>query len=405
MVKLRSAYALQEQTGSGTNRLKRRRFEAEALLTAVPIRHAGNAPYRLLDAWRGVAALWVVILHVRLDSTPAWLRDVSAGGHLGVPMFFVISGYCIANAAVRSLAAPRPVRHFLTARVRRIYPPYLLAAAFAILLSLLLNVLVQRHVVRGSQIADLDLLHQKWRFWLGTLTIMQLPLHAALVIRVVWSLCYEVAFYGIVGLLLLGAVQAKQGYRLLDALAVLTVAVLAWLVIVPERCPFPWNLWPQFGLGALVYQMLAQPGRTGPRWFFLLCGLLVGADALRHPALGSVDGLSGAVQAVFTLGFAGVLLLLFRWDGVLAKLRPVRALSWVGLFSYSLYLIHLLALGIVTQGVSRIAAVQSHPLLLYALKLVLCAAAGRVFFQLCERPFLDTRQKQARQELRQDKSV
>ena len=362
------------------------------------MRHAGNTPYRLLDAWRGVAALWVVMLHVRLPSTPAWLLHVSAGGHLGVPMFFVISGYCIANAAMRSAGQASPVVHFLWARVRRIYPPYLLAAALAILLSLALTVLVRRHVIGGSQIAALDLPGQSWRFWLATLTLTQVPLHTALVIRVIWSLCYEVAFYGLTALGLLAAVQAKQTHRLLDAAAMLTLGVLAWLALDPSSCLFPWNLWPQFGLGALVYQCLAQPGRRFPRLLFGLCGGLTVVFAVRFPAFGATDGLSGALQALFTLGFAGLLLVGFQWDDALAKLRPVRALAGVGLFSYSLYLIHLLALGIVTQGLSRLGVVASHGLLLYAVKLVLCLAVGRLFFHFCERPFLDSHQRQVRQE-------
>ena len=368
-------------------------------------RHAGNTPYRLLDAWRGVAALWVVMLHVRLDSTPAWLRDVSAGGHLGVPMFFVISGYCIANAAMRSANAPRPASHFLRARVRRIYPPYLLASGLAALLSALLSVLVARHVVQSSQIADLDLLHQSWRFWVATLTITQMAFHTALIIRVVWSLCYEVAFYALIALLLLGALKAKRPALLLDASAVLTAAVLGWLAADPRHCPFPWNLWPQFGLGVLAYQILAQPGRKFPRLMLAGCSLLVGIFAVRFPAFGAVDGLSGGLQALFTLAFALVLVALFRWDGALARLKPVQVLAKVGLFSYSLYLVHLLALGIVTQGLGRISGLQAHGLLLYAVKLGLCVLAGRVFFHFGERPFLDSRQRQARQEQRQAQEV
>ena len=124
------------------------------------------------------------MLHVRLPSTPTWLFDFSAGGRLGVPMFFVISGYCIANAAMRSVNAPSPLRHFLWARVHRIYPPYLCASLLAVGLSLLLTALVQRHVIAGSQIADLNLRHQSWRFWVGALTLTQLPLHTASLIRV-----------------------------------------------------------------------------------------------------------------------------------------------------------------------------------------------------------------------------
>lgn len=366
----------------------------ENALSDTSARHAGNTPYRLLDAWRGVAALWVVMLHVRLDSTPVWLFNFSAGGHLGVPMFFVISGYCIANAAMRSLNAPSPVRHFLAARVSRIYPPYFCASVLAALLSLVLTMLVDRHVVASSQIADLNLRHQDWRFWVGALTLTQLPLHTASLIRVFWSLCYEVVFYGLIALGLWGALRLKQPKWLLEASAVLTLGVLIWLDAAGGHGAFPWNLWPQFGLGVLVYQILAEPKQTGPKVVFVLCGALIVYGAARFPDVGSVDGLSGGFQSQFYLGFALVLLLLFRWDALLARLRPVRALASVGLFSYSLYLIHLLALGIVTQGLNRVGSLQTHALLVYALKLVLCVGIGRLFFLVCERPFLDSRQRQ-----------
>ncbi len=312
-------------------------------LSDMPMRHAGNTPYRLLDAWRGVAALWVVMLHVRLPSTPAWLFNVSAGGHLGVPMFFVISGYCIANAALRSVTAPSPLKHFVAARVHRIYPPYFCASLLAVGLSLLLTALIQRHVVASSQIAELDLQHQSWRFWVGALTLTQTPLHAALLIRVLWSLCYEAVFYAVIALFLFGAIKLKRPSLLLTASAILTLGILAWL-------------------GA-----------------------------------GSADGISLSAQSLFYLGFASALLLLFRWDSQLARFGPVRALAGIGLFSYSLYLIHLLALGIVTQGLNRIGFIPAHPLLAYGLKLALCVAVGWLFFCVCERPFLDLRQRQVLQ--------
>ena len=359
-----------------------------------PQRHAGNTPYRLLDAWRGVAALWVVMLHIRLDTTPTFLRFWSAGGHLGVPMFFVISGYCIASAAMRAADRPAPTISFLKARIRRIYPPYFFASLLAAALSLLLTQLIHHHIVQSSQIAELNLPSQGWRFYVAALTITQVPLHTPLIIRVLWSLCYEVAFYALAALGLFLALRAKRPRVVLDGLAVLTMATLLWLNFAGNACPFPWNLWPQFGLGVLVYQILAQPERKIPKFSFLLCVALLGAYALRHGKDSFADGLSSGFQALFTLGFAVILLLLFRWDDALAKLRLVRAFSWVGLFSYSLYLIHLLALGIVTQGLNRVHFIESHALLLYFVKLVLCIVVGRLFFQFCEQPFLDTRQKQ-----------
>ena len=234
--------------------------------------------------------------------------------------------------------------------------------------------------------------------YVGALTLTQFPLHTSYLIRVLWSLCYEAAFYAVVALLLWGAVRARQTTRLLDALGVLTVGTLLWLNLAGGVIAFPWNLWPQFGLGALVYQVLAQPGRRVPLVTFLFCAALVICNAWRHGGVGSTDGISGEFQSLFTLVFAVALLLLFRWDDVLVRRWPVRLFSWVGMFSYSLYLIHLLALGLVTQGLTRLHALGTHPLLLYGIKLAVCVAVGRVFFHFCERPFLDTRQRQARRE-------
>jgi peptidoglycan/LPS O-acetylase OafA/YrhL len=196
-------------------------------------------------------------------------------------------------------------------------------------------------------------------------------------------------------LLLFCAVRTKQSPRLLDALGGLTVGALVWLNLAGLGCPFPCNLWPQFGLGVLVYQILAQPGRSRPWLLFLLCGALVVVYALRHGEDGSVDGLSGGFQALFYLGFALLLIVLFRWDDYLVGWGPVRLFSWLGMFSYSLYLIHLLGLGIVTQGLNRLHVIETHPLLLYLVKVAVCIAGGRLFFHFCERPFLDMRQRQA----------
>ena len=67
--------------------------------------------YKTLDAWRGIASLWVVMLHAcvpaigtryfALQLQPIYAFSLL--GSLGVQMFFVISGYCIANAASSSV--------------------------------------------------------------------------------------------------------------------------------------------------------------------------------------------------------------------------------------------------------------------------------------------------------------
>src|SRR4051812_34985505 len=70
--------------------------------------------YLSLDMWRGVACLFVVIHHATMVTwcsqdaiSPAghgrtfgaWCLDLAHVLNIGVPMFFVISGYCIAASA------------------------------------------------------------------------------------------------------------------------------------------------------------------------------------------------------------------------------------------------------------------------------------------------------------------
>ena len=62
-----------------------------------------NPQYKTLDHWRGVAALWVMIFHgfgtvynKPLHPLVELVKSVAAPGWLGVHLFFVISGYCIA---------------------------------------------------------------------------------------------------------------------------------------------------------------------------------------------------------------------------------------------------------------------------------------------------------------------
>lgn len=348
-------------------------------------------PYRLLDAWRGVAALWVVLLHSRGAGLPATLDHFSLLGLLGVPMFFVISGYCIASAAQRSAGMPRPAAHFLQARMRRIYPPYFFASLVTVLLATLLAFLTPHHV--------LNFLHRGPRYYLGALTLTQPLLHVDFILPIFWSLCYETAFYLIVAALLVLAVWTRQAPRLLDALALVTLGTLLWLALAGRACPFPWDRWPQFGLGVLVYQVLSQPKRRELYAVSLACAALLTVWVVRQSHGSFPPLVSSEAQSLFCLPFAALLVLLFRWDDALARSRPAKLLAWVGLFSYSLYLSHYIALRVVDQGAARVPLIGTYPLLLYLVKAAACVVGGWLFFRLFERPFLNTRQRQEEREV------
>lgn len=76
---------------------------------------------------RFFAALVVALSHYAvfgLRESPAWLRNIVASGYLGVPFFFILSGFVLVHATG---GAPLDKRQFWVRRVARIGPNYLLA--------------------------------------------------------------------------------------------------------------------------------------------------------------------------------------------------------------------------------------------------------------------------------------
>lgn len=88
--------------------------------------------YESLDLWRGVACLMVVIYHsdyylAESTGTNQWpaVSAILARFWIGVPMFFVISGYCISAAADSERSRLRGTMSYFKRRFRRIFPPLL----------------------------------------------------------------------------------------------------------------------------------------------------------------------------------------------------------------------------------------------------------------------------------------
>lgn len=316
--------------------------------------------YRLLDAWRGVACLMVVLHHAGF----AVMFDAPAGDgpaarlgrglvgflwrmNLGVPLFFVISGYCIAASVESVRRHGAGAGRFLARRIWRIYPPYWAALLGFVAVAAGLDAAGLRrlhdgdgrHALQLDSPGELDAIQ-----WAGNVTLTEgyravfwRPPDAAIYTRVAWSLCYEEQFYFVCFLALL---LTRRPFR---ALAVVTASALAWRVVLEDvgqagrlGGTFP-ALWHEFAVGVAVYWRLNRAGSPGARHAvdFFLVGLIAlwGAGYLR----GTPTEGSSAVAA----GFGLVLIALRRWDGRSARLRWLAPLRACGRRSYSIYLVHL----------------------------------------------------------------
>jgi peptidoglycan/LPS O-acetylase OafA/YrhL len=371
-------------------------------MSAASTTPARLAPYRMLDVWRGVASLAVVFFHWSEIAIRRWpdlatnlLYSISSYGALGVQIFFVISGFCIANAGIATLRRGEPIGAYARARVRRIFPTYWAALCLA-LAFYFAGFLMARHGAIASNIfTQQNPLDGTFLSRLANLTLTMVELRQPMTLAVAWTLCYEVAFYAVVGLVLFACARLHRENAVLPLLHVLTTVSLVALLLFPRHRVFPLDLWPHFGLGVFVYDILSRPTVRSTRWW--LCGVLVlyaAYIALHNVLLGAMGQMSRPSFLVTAL-FAVYLLFAYRSDERISHLPFVRTLGLVGLFSYSLYLTHTVTIRVVNQAVQALRLPEGGHYLYLGLAALAAIGFAYLFFLLFERPMLGSTKRAA----------
>jgi peptidoglycan/LPS O-acetylase OafA/YrhL len=304
----------------------------------------------VIDAMRGFAALLVAYFHCRqvewvgmqafhqsvghalsLNSLAAYLTFPIAWGSAGVPIFFVISGYCIHRGGALRLAANPAYQldsgNFWLRRFARIYP-VLLAA---LVLTFALDWFSLQLPPVSHKIRDIG-----WQAFLVNLFSLQgvagktFGSNGAL-----WTLSLEVQFYAIYPLLF--ALRRRIGMTPVLAL-VAVVNVVSAYVLERHDLQFFTSYWFAWTLGAWIADAKAhgaQQARSSV-WFYVLAAafIVLGCAAFHF-------GQYGAFQ-LWAVGFAFYLYkALDRRNGIQRESAGLRLLSRFGDFSFSLYLIHL----------------------------------------------------------------
>lgn len=345
----------------------------------------------VLETARGLAALWVFTYHLRFYLEKGLLRRFADGGFLGVPLFFVISGYCMMASSRGVIARGQPASHFLKRRLRRIFPPFwfsvvvAVAAPFAIaILYGLRSGIYSWPVPKWSNFTLSDwtalLTLTKGLFWLGPAHKPFAPVNA-----VYWSLAIEVQFYLVMCLAL---VFRRWFYRIL--LGVSAVSMTIWIWRGPYFPGLFAEYWPMFALGLLLFVLLEggiRPGRLFGRhadWISLAAGLGCLAGALALVMFAPSESLQR--QSVFAGCSAAILWLASGLElRIPRQALATRVLLGLGRMSYSVYLLHL---HMVSLAAAFIILLFPHTTLLaLALRMVLALVFCWVFYQICEKPF------------------
>lgn len=344
-------------------------------------------------------------------------------GEVGVMLFFVISGYCIAAAWHRALqramldpamTASRVVGTFFMRRVRRIFPPW-----WAALVLWVVFVGLERALAISPGVWSLNALLLHW---------LHLPTHPTpmgvasanqiAILGIAWTLCYEEQFYVLVTLLLALALMLATRLRHatlhvvgLGALMLLTCS-LAWVIALPHRAT---GLLPDylchFGLGVLLHAALCvlrgKARKAATIALVLACAVALGAHALRYPDVpflaDSVRRVRHVSRELAVASVAALFLLALhpldgRWLALSSHgLRPLRwcarCLALLGTISYSLYLTHTIPTERVQHHASTLAASlgltgTSHTFLLTTLHLLSQFLLAAIFWWLVERHFV-----------------
>ena len=372
------------------------------------------APYRLLDAWRGVASLGVVAFHwseVAYLTAPElkenFFYQACGFGFLGVQVFFVVSGFCIAAAACAALNrqgvenTKKIVNKYLFARARRIFPTYWAGLVLVLLFSAFATALAHAGRIEQNIYTNFNVRELFSSTMAANLTLLGVPLHQPMHLAVAWTLCYEGAFYLVTGVALgmaaKFAANGSSGVFMLNLLHSVTIACAAALLVFPSSVPFPLELWPEFGLGVFVYDLLSTvPGNTplrqkGVKIAFAGTLVLLAAFVIfRNVDVGFINP-SSRLTFTTSAGFALLLLGMHRFDARFWAQKGVRGLGFIGLFSYSLYLTHTIFLRIAGQILQRLHIFPRFHAAAFAIVIGFCLITAYGFFLLFEKPILSRR--------------
>lgn len=292
---------------------------------------ASSGRLAFADGLRGLAALWVVLFHCseggHLERLKAAMPSLASRflfdwGHLGVPVFFVLSGYVMMHS-VRGLAfTPRFAGRFMLRRLLRLTPPYYASILFVVVYSV---------VKSGLQGSALEFPSHK--MFAAHLLYLQDILSLGNISSVYWTLSIEIQFYLAFSALMLSIhwldPRGEASARKNIVLGLATLAALPWafgLSTVPlYPGGFP-SFWYCFMLG--LYGSLQSQSSGMRKIFFSFITVLA--------LFGFADGTGFTIAAVCAAG----LLYLGENMKIVRNTLNNRVLQFLGLISYSLYLIH-----------------------------------------------------------------
>ena len=298
-------------------------------------RSDGAQNIKPMEGLRGFAVFLVFLVHYVTLVSP-WLSDGAAVrviarslhtmGNAGVDLFFVLSGYLIYGTLI---SRHQPFGRFMSRRIRRIYPAFLVVFVTYLLLSF---VFPSESKLPHGAAAGLVYLIANFLLLPGLFPIEPM-------ITVAWSLSYEMFYYLTIPVIisLFSLRNRSATWRVLFFMAT-AGATSIWCLAYGGHIRLI-----MFLAGVMLYEALDSRRVPTPSSAWGLAALVIGLLVTLVP----VPGSAGAVLKINVLFVAFFVLCLTCFSSPEAWLPRAFSwtpLRWLGNMSYSYYLLHGLAL-------------------------------------------------------------
>jgi peptidoglycan/LPS O-acetylase OafA/YrhL len=289
----------------------------------------------MLDAMRFVAALSVLAFHYTARQSPGWdgfppdelagVGQWAAYGRMGVPLFFVISGFVLLMSSWG-----KDVSSFVASRVGRLFPAFWVAVAFSVVL--VVKIWPENPAYLGHKVTTSGALLN--------FTMLNSAYSVPDIDGPYWTLWYEARFYALIAVLILVGITRNRIlafcalWPIVGAMAASTHSEMLIALLMPDYAPF-------FAGGMLLY-LIYRDGHDLGVW------LLIGMQAafalnfsintysyalpLETEWVPSKPVIALVTAACFGLVALVTLTPVARWN--------MRWMAFAGALTYPVYLLH-----------------------------------------------------------------
>lgn len=305
-----------------------------ATLNAVEVTQPGYSPQTKIEALesiRGVAALLVVFFHL-----PKWndllMTGIINNAYLMVDLFFVLSGFVIANAYAEKITSGKALLRFQFLRFGRLYPVHLIFLFVFAFFEIAKYYAKQKMGIAGPNAQP---------FQENTLTafVQQLFLvqavgptgNAITFNRPAWSISVEFYTYLVFGLSVLLCYRSKQ--LLFGLLAGVTLGLLA------SQHTFGSEELLRgiagFFIGCLTANTIKGLQLRINGYYALLVVMAITLFLYSKPTLSKDYD-----AVIYALSAALIISVVLAEGGVIKRMLNLKVLTWLGTISYSMYMSH-----------------------------------------------------------------